>query len=463
MLEKGTRVIIGLSGGPDSVCLFDILDRMAEEWNLSLHPVHVNHGLRGEDALADQKYCEELAASRGYEIRVFSYDCYAYAKEQGMTTEEAGRKLRYDSFNQVYEELKELDATCGKPNEKYAVAVAQNAEDQVETVLHRLIRGTGIDGLSGIKYVRDDGRGYRIIRPILDLRRSEILDYLKERNLEVRWDKTNDEPLYTRNKIRLELLPYLEEFNPRVREALLRLAKSAGEDSAFLDDIAGKEYEGIKKDSSEKGIYLDGHKLRSLDPVIGRRVLSLALKEVGLEMDMTMAAYREANKVIQSGLTTAGASLPGNYRIEDVYGDIRVGKDIGSQKKASAQIRVNTIDWDYPEEDRSEDRDGTTIITAFFDEELFRRDIGEPSNIHLRSRRPGDTIKLSGGTKKIQDLLVDRKIPKDRRDEMVMAAVGNRVIMVVDPEKGQVVAKTCLAPTNNSMEKALFLELTVTM
>ena len=247
LLDRGAEVIIGLSGGPDSMCLFDILDCLKNELGITVHPVHVNHGLRGKDADEDQSYVEAFCRERGYDVKIFSYDCKAYADERGITTEEAGRDLRYDSFGLMAEELENPFKTL--------VAVAHNMDDQAETVLFRILRGTGLDGLKGMDYIREDERGYCVIRPLLDVSREEILEYLRERGIDPRFDKTNDEPDYTRNKLRLELIPELErEYNPKVKEALVRLAKVASQEQDALEKLAEAEYRNLQLKRMEKFI-----------------------------------------------------------------------------------------------------------------------------------------------------------------------------------------------------------------
>ena len=243
LLEDGTHIVLGLSGGPDSVCLFDVLLELSAVKNFRIHPVHVNHKFRPGDAERDQEYVEELCRQRGLTCRTFTVDCNALAREEGLTSEEAGRKARYDAFFETAQGITqgfaqglaqelagELEQHCTQEpsmpgTDKIAIAVAQNANDQAETILFRMLRGTGTDGLAGIAYKRYE-RGFAIVRPLLDVPRDEIEKYCEERNLSPRIDHTNNEAIYARNKIRLELLPMLrEKFNPNIIETINRLGK----------------------------------------------------------------------------------------------------------------------------------------------------------------------------------------------------------------------------------------------
>jgi tRNA(Ile)-lysidine synthase len=229
LIQKGEHIVIGLSGGPDSVCLFHILYRLAEELDIRLHAVHINHGLRPGAADEDQRYAEALCEEYRIPCYSFSFDVNRIAKEQGISSEDAGRQVRYRSFFEVADRIAE------ETGESVKVAVAQNMNDQAETVLMRIIRGTGPDGLAGIADLRSEKKKGLVIRPLLVVPREEIEAYCINNNLNPRTDLTNLEPVYTRNRIRLELIPYLcENFNPNITAALSRLSRIAKEDRDYF-------------------------------------------------------------------------------------------------------------------------------------------------------------------------------------------------------------------------------------
>ena len=211
LFKDGDHLVLGLSGGPDSLSLYNALLELMEDnirtrgrfgFSFTLHPVHVNHKFRPGAAEEDQAFCEKLTKTwneklaDAYPVRSFVVDCNAMAKELGMTSEEAGRKARYDAFRTVGKEVMD---SFGCEAGKVKILVAQNADDQAETILFRILRGTGPDGLGGIAYKRDDESGFEVVRPILDITRDEIEKYCSEKGLEPRRDHTNEEALYARN------------------------------------------------------------------------------------------------------------------------------------------------------------------------------------------------------------------------------------------------------------------------
>ena len=427
----GTSVVIGFSGGPDSLCLFDLLLSLKDEKKLSLYPVHINHNLRGEKSDADQSFCEEFARTQGIECRTFSFDCREKAKDEGKTTEEAGREFRYDAFLKVADIAKEEH-----PDKDVVIAVAQNADDQAETILMRVLRGTGTDGLAGIPYVRkavtSGGCDCLIVRPLLDVYKKDILEYLSERELSPRFDHTNEEPCYNRNKIRLELIPSLEEdYNPSVKDALLRLAQSADEDRRFLEEVAYMVYENaLVKESCEEGVIrLDINNFRDGHSAIRRRVISCAVKAAGLIEDMASSHYNAVTELLFSDNPSASVDLPKGYSAWRVYDELRIGMKEGSpsEDKRPGKFLVEHM---TPSEFQRNKGEANTY--AAFDEDLLKAEFGENAleNLVLRDRLPGDEIALSIGSKKIQDLLVDMKVPKDDRKNTRVLAIGHNVLGV---------------------------------
>ena len=324
LIHKGDHIVLGLSGGPDSVCLFHVLQRLAAELELTIHPVHVNHQFRPGAAERDQAYVEKLCAGAGLVCRSFVVDVNAMAKELGMTSEEAGRKARYDAFVQVAAEAAE--AVPAAP--RVVIAVAQNANDQAETILHRILRGTGTDGLSGIAYKRSE-RGIPVIRPLLDVARSEIEDYCAANDLEPVIDHTNNEPIYTRNKIRLEILPLLEQYNPNIIAGLTRLGRIAAADKDCLWQQAeaaygklriagGAEMAGCNASGAEEGggsIVLDREGLATLPAAIRHRVIAKAFGEAGLVSDISEERLQAADAIILKKQAPKTVEFPRGHRL----------------------------------------------------------------------------------------------------------------------------------------------------
>ena len=233
LIPPGSHIILGLSGGPDSVCLFHVLCSLRADLDFCLSAVHINHKFRLGDAEKDAVFSKNLCADADVTFYYHSYDVSSIAKARGVTAEEAGRDVRYTTFFDTAKMITEMESLS---NSMVRVAVAHNKNDQAETVLLRILRGTGVDGLSAMPYIRHDQRGFAVIRPLLDVDRTAVEDYCTAKNLNPRLDHTNEEPLYRRNKLRLDLLPLLsKEYNSGVVEALCRLASNAAFDRDYFD------------------------------------------------------------------------------------------------------------------------------------------------------------------------------------------------------------------------------------
>ena len=244
LIKSGDKILVALSGGPDSVCLLDILFELKKELNIEIAAAHLNHLLRGDDAFKDEEYVIDLCNKMGIKCFTKRVDINIYAKEHKLSSEMAGRSVRYDFFDEIAK------------NEGFnKIATAHNANDQAETILFRLMRGTGLEGLGGIKAARDN----KIIRPILCLKREEVEEYIKLKELNPRIDKTNFEKIYNRNKIRLDILPYMKEnFNKDIVQTLNRMSLLLQKDNEFLENLSlnlynkycieGDDYFIIKKE-----------------------------------------------------------------------------------------------------------------------------------------------------------------------------------------------------------------------
>ena len=205
LVPPASAVIVGVSGGPDSLCLLHALNSIADMYDLMLVPVHINHLIRPE-ADDESMHLSDICDRMDLDLRIYEASCKDLAKELGISVEEAGRQVRYQIFDEVAQELEEN----GVPADKIVIAIAHNADDQAETVLFRLIRGTGPHGLAGIPAVRMSEAGYLIVRPLLEIERKDIEAYIRENKLRPNIDKSNDENTYARNRIRNEHIQYLE-------------------------------------------------------------------------------------------------------------------------------------------------------------------------------------------------------------------------------------------------------------
>ena len=263
LIESGNKIVVGVSGGPDSISLINILNEIKVEnilnYNFDLIVAHINHKIRKEADL-DQKFVENYCKQKNIKCYVKSENVNKKAENEKIGTEEAGRKLRYNFFNEILEKEK-----------ANKIATAHTANDNAETILMNIIRGSGTTGLKGITPIRDN----LYIRPLIEANRDEIEEYCKKNNLDPRIDKTNFENIYTRNKIRNILIPCIKkEFNPNIIEVLNRLSKISREENEYFQKITKKTYKEILiQEENKKQIILDLKKFNNNDIVIKNRIV----------------------------------------------------------------------------------------------------------------------------------------------------------------------------------------------
>ena len=392
MLKKGDSVVIGLSGGADSVTLAHILLRLREKYSLELSAVHINHNIRAEGALNDQHFVENFCEKYSLPLKVYSLDIKGYAEKNSLTLEEAGRQCRYKAFKEA-----NADKT----------AVAHNLNDNAETMIMRLCRGTGLKGMGGILPVRDD-----IIRPLIMCSRSEIEQYCEENSLSYCTDETNLETEYTRNKIRHLILPVLEEINPGAISILGKNAFLFRQENELIEKIADEAYKKYRKDNT-----LDVEGLLSAEPVIRYRVFRQACEDaVGLK-DIAF----EHIEIIDSLL-----DKPSGKRV-DLPKGLSVVKDGGSlafvkrhksfdiEIKTGVPVNVNGRNY-LLSKDKLPDRPYIGIKCD------------TDGEWRIRTRLVGDIFMRGDGRRiKLKKFFNDKKIPVSKRDEIMLLAKGNFV------------------------------------
>lgn len=425
MISRGDRVLAAVSGGADSVCMLHALYSLKDKLGFKLYCAHLNHGLRGEDADRDEKFVADMCGRLG--IKFFSKKLAAgyLSSEKGVTVEEAGRNARYEFFDELRQKHK-LDK----------LATAHNKNDNVETVLMRILRGTGIDGLGGIPRVRADG----VVRPLLEISRAEIEEYCVANGLEFCTDKTNFENDYTRNKIRNELLPYLEKNFGGASAAISRLSETAAADASFLNEYAERLYARLGSPMTDKKmVVLHAESLKMIRYSVASRVVRIAA-------DKAMQGVRLEKKHVDSVLslldkeTGAAADLPCGLRAELQYGwvhfesgDCGESAALCDENGFFAELEVGGCcvieSLNKKISLRTEKRDYKPKIneTVLDFEQL------EGKQLFLRNRRSGDRMVrfADGRTKKIKNILIDAKISRRDRDKIPLLCTGNEVLAVV--------------------------------
>lgn len=427
MFEQGEGIVVGVSGGPDSLALLHALLTLRESWGLRLVAVHVHHGLRGAAADADAAFVRLFCLNHEVPFYLFEADISAMAQASGVSFEMEGRRYRYEAFEQVAAE-----EGCAK------IAVAQNLNDQCETVLMRLFRGSGLKGLGGILPVRDG----RIIRPLIEVPRTDIEAYCSLNDLEPRMDHTNLESDYERNRIRLEVIPYLEaHFNPGLADTLARTADLFREDERLLERVTQEAYEVIRLASSGAAASEVGMSLKAFsgyEPALKRRLIRHLAREAcgGVLTDFSQAhteavleltTRHEGSKSLQLGVVEA-------ERVYDVLWMRRTGAERLKDSEAALESRAsldgeNPLKWEVLLEPIT--REQWTLRRGASDGIAVDLDLVQGA-LCVRYREPGDRFKPFGmqESKKLKRFMIDEKIPEAKRHKIPLVCDENRIIWV---------------------------------
>ena len=263
LIEEGDSIVIGVSGGPDSICLLHILNSLKEKLKIKIYVAHVNHMIR-EVADMETEYVQAFCKNLGIECYTKKVDILKLAKEEKKGTEEVGRNERYKFFNEVLEQTG-----------SNKIATAHNSNDKAETVILNILRGSGISGLKGIEAKRDG----KYIRPLIETEREKIEEYCKENNLNPKYDESNKENIYSRNKVRNEIIPYVKkEFNQNIIKTINRLSEVATEENEYMQKITEQEYKNISQRENDT-IILNLKKFNNLELVIKRRLILYTINE----------------------------------------------------------------------------------------------------------------------------------------------------------------------------------------
>lgn len=324
MLPAGSRVLVALSGGCDSVCLLRFLKEYAEKWQILLSAVHIHHGIRGEEADRDAAFCEKLCEELEIPFFLYRFDVPGFAKKEHLSLEEAGRKVRYQAF--------ELYATQWRADK---IALAHHRSDMAETFLFHLARGSSITGLGSIRPVRG-----KLIRPLLCVERAQIADYVKKKGWDYLDDSTNDEELYTRNKLRLRVLPFFQrEINAKSVEHIAR----AGEELQEIDDYLRAETEKLAAVclKTEQGEVLLAQELSKAPALLGKRLILQAVELVSGSRRDFGSVHAEAVWALFEKPAGRQQNLPGAL----VAIRERAGVRIAKKTKAGAAVFFQRSFW----------------------------------------------------------------------------------------------------------------------
>ncbi|MGD8981996.1 MAG: tRNA lysidine(34) synthetase TilS [Desulfobacterales bacterium] len=436
MLEPKDSVIIGVSGGPDSVALLHVLFLIASRFSLKLGVAHLNHCLRRNDSDKDAQFVEVLA--KKYDLPCYTHkkDVLKYQIENKLSLEEAARRVRYTFLNNVADTM-----------QYNKIAVGHHSDDNAELILMNLFRGSGAQGLSGIPPVRD----HKIIRPLIELNRSELIDFLNQNKLEYVSDESNTDTKYLRNRVRHDLIPLIKTaYNPNISETLNRLSSIIRSEEEWIDDVVHPFYEKTVLGVQKNCIILSVSMLNRYHPALQRRIIRTTIEKIKGDLRRIRfvnvnsvigliekgSAYgkvdlpdrikiqrdRDALHVFKERRTSYGVSKRGNqsdtftfeYQIEKL-GSVFI-REIGATIKFTEMRLKKVFDYRY-----------TGQHTGFFDKDILR------FPMIIRNFRPGDAFKPLGvgGTQKLKKFFIDKKVPRSERIKCPILLSRGKIIWVV--------------------------------
>jgi len=474
LIPRKELVVVGVSGGADSVCLLHVLAKWRKRLGIRLHIAHLNHQLRGVESEADAEYVSNLAGSLGIPSTIDRQDVAAYRAKKNCSIEEAARELRYAFLARV---AREVGAR--------RIATGHTRDDQVETILMHILRGTGITGLCGLApcspmmydsqgmsspaspmSLRDSPSSLRakrsnllVIRPLLDITRAETASYCQEHQLESRIDSSNLSPSFFRNRLRLHLLPLLRQYNPSIDQALLRLADIAKEDNAFIEQQASGLWDEVARQENNT-IYLDKKQVAGLPIALQRHLLRAAVTKLAGDVRDIEASHIEAARSLLNKPASKRIPLPHGLICQGGYNELVIASPpsvIASEAKQSqfppcpfpplpgkfplkvpgktvfpgwkviaSIVRERMASPSSRGAPSTSERTYQSNLVAHFD---FHK---TGTKLFVRQRRPGDRFQPLGMNmpKKLYEFMVDAKIPRSWRNHIPIVCSPRQIIWV---------------------------------
>lgn len=433
LIEKNDKILIGLSGGADSVFLFNVLYQLKDDLDFEIKICHINHSYR-DTAIRDENFSREISEEKNIQFFSKKVDMKQFSLDNSISLEDSGRILRYNCFNEILESEK-----------LNKIAVAHHLDDQVETFFLHLFRGSGIDGLCGIQY-----RNKNIIRPLLDVSKSEILTYLDENNIEYVTDETNFVPDVQRNKIRLEMLPYIQEnFNSSINESIYRTINILKDSKEIIDDVTKLKYETlVSQKYSEYSIDVDLFKKEKTS--VKRNIIRKLLIELnGSNQDIRMVYIDDIIELFD--LKNGSEYVFKDYSFFKSYDKVVIRKNLNNKKSQSVKFELGKINFgdfkinSYLTKDTNVKPSRNKMV---FDSEILSH------NLILRKRKNGDRIKLKGFTKKIKDVFIDNKVLQIERDNYPILSDEENVYAILSLKRSNLYMK------DSNSKEVLVIEVT---
>lgn len=431
LIPPESTLVVGVSGGADSLALLHILYRLASSLTIHLHAATFDHRLRGEVSAEETRFVQQTAAEWGIPITKGETDVSALAKQRKMSIETAARAARYTFLAEV---ARQVGAE--------RIAVAHHADDQAETVLLHLLRGSGIAGLAGMA-LQAPLPGHPeliLVRPILHITRSEIDSYCQDNNLHPREDATNTDLTYLRNRLRHETLPYLQMLNPQIARALTQLANIAAVENDYMEAAVQHIRQNSLILTTDGRVSIEREKFSALHPALQRRLLAWAAEQIaGTKQDIAYVHIVAAAAVAQRGRLGAVSELPGGLRLRVDYEAIVV-------EYADMLLPETNLPLLNENEEIPVNIPGTTILPGGWQliaaltpeaETQIRLVIPKGSPAVLRTRHTGDRfapLGLDGHTQKISRWMVNHKLPHQLRDQLPLLVINGEIAAVYTGE-----------------------------
>lgn len=430
MIEEGDRVVAGVSGGADSVCLLFMLCALRERMKFQILVCHVNHGLRGAEADSDEKYVEELCGKLGVPCRIFRENVELTARKRKQSLEEAGRMVRREAFEAM---CREYGGT--------KIATAHHQDDNAETMLLNLARGTGLNGLCGIRPVRE-----RWIRPLLCLGRAEIEKWLESRKIGFCRDATNEEDEYTRNRIRHHIIPALEQqVNMGTVRHLNELSAQLQEVWDFIREQTMEAWDAcvsVKEDAAGRPtVRIDGRRFQETAPAVRKFLAAECIREAAGAGKDIESVHIDALTALFEKQTGKSLNLPYRVKAQRTYS----GVELFQEEKASENAGTDEVELRIPGETRLPGTNKKILCTVsaaggdFSAEEIpqksytkcFDYDIIKYS-LSARFRRPGDyfTVDRKGSRQKLKSYFINEKVSREERDRTLLIADGGHIVWI---------------------------------
>ncbi|MFV0519107.1 MAG: tRNA lysidine(34) synthetase TilS [Lachnospirales bacterium] len=450
MISNNDKIVIGLSGGADSVALLTLVLKYIEVENISVKIicVHINHNIR-EDSYLDQKLCNDYCESKGVELFIKNIDLYKLKEEYKLSIEETGRILRYEIFNNIFKD-------------EYKIFLGHNKDDNAETFLLNLLRGAGTKGLCAMTYTSGN-----LYRPLLNITKEDIYIYLKTNNICYREDYTNGENIYNRNIIRNQVFPLLKTLNKKALSNIERTQNILKEEDLFLDELANKELENLIENDNSLSLM----KFNKINIVIKKRILRLYIDKICTLKDISFLHIESIIELSENKKGMRYLSLPNDFIVK-VYNDKLI-----ICKKEENIIEENLLeDVVFNKIIKLTEYSQFLFITfeklvdfqQSYENELCKFKLkvvkykefsyNNSYDIVLRNRLPKDNFYLNTikGHKKLKNYFIDEKVPKDMRDKIPLLAIKNSddVLWVLD-EKG--IANDKFKPNKNDKRVYIYI------